>query len=1010
MGTCDHYQELIWDDLFGLLEAGDSASLRRHVAGCSTCQAERETAFAQHQLLADAARLDVDIPPFTPPASEEAPPLFPLPPPEARTAKRRIPVLPWLAAAAVLLLIGFPVGLYRYGRLRCEAALRAAEESVAQLVKERAGLQSQTETDRQKLLHTALARHLRLQAIGPAAYQPGAANQYRVWVTDLEGHPTDAPVTARLTDAGKPRNLDTKRAAGAGEMLVTLPANLSLTPQNTPRLELAAQGQEDVAPVRTYLRVLEPAYRTYLCTDKPVYHHGEPIYFRSLTLERFGLKAPEQEFTAVYTLADANGKEFQTLRGRTRKDGIGGGEFAFSPNWPAGEYTLTVAEGDHRFPPVSRRLWLQSAVPSPRKPAQAISDNLEVEFFPEGGDLVADLDNRVYFRVRTSQGRPADLKGRVVDSHDQEVVAVSTVRSDDRRTSTRGLGVFTLRPRAGETYQLRFTSPQGKEVRAALPPVQATGVVLSLPAAVGGPEEPVCVRLHQIGSDRNLLVALFCQGRLVGQELIASKSASTELRLVPTIPCTGVLRVTVFEERENQLRPVAERLAYRRPKKQLMLSVQTDKKSYAAGEDVRLEIGSRNENGKPEPAWLLVSVVDQAAFSRNKNAAEVSLPAYFHLTSELEQPEDLEQADILLGDSPGAAAALDLFLGTQGWRRFAEPDRDKAPALANARVFRRAQNLAEPAIVKLDNLEQVEGKCALFLHQASTELDEALSRRDEELVRQGKERLEAAQGAAQELRAYEDRAHTLLQLGVGLGGVALFAAACVLLATALVRLGRGRAGNRAYLAGAFAALLLCAFAVWGPARGWDGGSNSADQSAIARYAKILDRRLDLAALPLGTHRGMVASRAQSNGAGTAPHGSPGKQLAALGPNEDVNASRQSQEPVPASPIRRPFLGSIRAGSGSKPPVPEASSKSTLTYPLPVRAYAYLPSRPSGSSQEIPETILWQPILFAENGTAEVRFTLPLKTATYRIGVEGHSAGGRLGAVQEKLECRQSPTP
>ena len=284
MGTCDQYQELIWDDLFGLLEAGDSAGLRRHVAGCGICQAEMETAVAQHQLVAEAARLDVDIPPFNPPASEDPPPVLP---PEVRTAKRHIPVLPWLAAAAVLLLIGFPIGLYRYGRLRCEAALQAAEANVAQMIKERAALQAQAETDRKTLLHDALAKHLRLQVVGPVAYQPGAANPYRVWVTDLEGHPTDAPITARLTDAGEPRTLETKKSAGTGEMLVMLPAHLPLTPQNTPRLELMAQGQEDVTLVRTYLRVLEPAYRTYLATDKPVYHAGEPIYFRSLTLERF---------------------------------------------------------------------------------------------------------------------------------------------------------------------------------------------------------------------------------------------------------------------------------------------------------------------------------------------------------------------------------------------------------------------------------------------------------------------------------------------------------------------------------------------------------------------------------------------------------------------------------------------------------------------------------------------------------------------------------------------------
>ena len=51
-----------------------------------------------------------------------------------------------------------------------------------------------------------------------------------------------------------------------------------------------------------------------------------------------------------------------------------------------------------------------------------------------------------------------------------------------------------------------------------------------------------------------------------------------------------------------------------------------------------------------------------------------SMPTHFLLTTEVRRPEDLEYADFLLGPQPKAAQALDLLLGTQGWRRFAEQD------------------------------------------------------------------------------------------------------------------------------------------------------------------------------------------------------------------------------------------------------------------------------------------------------------------------------------------------
>ena len=48
------------------------------------------------------------------------------------------------------------------------------------------------------------------------------------------------------------------------------------------------------------------------------------------------------------------------------------------------------------------------------------------------------------------------------------------------------------------------------------------------------------------------------------------------------------------------------------------------------------------------------------------------MPTHFLLTTEVRRSEDLEYADFLLGTHPKAAEALDLLLGTQGWRRFAE--------------------------------------------------------------------------------------------------------------------------------------------------------------------------------------------------------------------------------------------------------------------------------------------------------------------------------------------------
>src|SRR5262249_18717316 len=76
--------------------------------------------------------------------------------------------------------------------------------------------------------------------------------------------------------------------------------------------------------------------------------------------------------------------------------------------------------------------------------------------------------------------------------------------------------------------------------------------------------------------------------------------------------------------------------------------------------------------GQPAPAVLMVAVVDKSVINLADEKTFRTMPTHFLLTTEVRQPEDLEHADFLLSNHPKAAATLDLLLGPQGWRRFAE--------------------------------------------------------------------------------------------------------------------------------------------------------------------------------------------------------------------------------------------------------------------------------------------------------------------------------------------------
>jgi hypothetical protein len=311
------------------------------------------------------------------------------------------------------------------------------------------------------------------------------------------------------------------------------------------------------------------------------------------------------------------------------------------------------------------------------KPLPIVLDKLAVDFFPEGGDLVAGVPNRVYFRVRTTTDRPAELTGRIVDKAGKVITQVQTVNDDNKAGVNQGLGLFAFTPEANNSYELKIDTPIGIKGQYVLPLPRADGVVLSVRDGVV--TDKIQVDVQNTGDERKLLVGAYCRGHLMDhttQTVPSGKNAN--ISLTPAKGVGGVYRITVFEEKKLENRsdwlPLAERLIYCRADRQLELNVESDKTSYVPGDRVKLKVTSLNEQEKSTPAIVLLSVVDQSVIKMIDDKTERAMPTHFYLTTEVEKAEDLEYADFLVSADPMAEVALDLLLGTQGWRRFIEQD------------------------------------------------------------------------------------------------------------------------------------------------------------------------------------------------------------------------------------------------------------------------------------------------------------------------------------------------
>ncbi|HYH97282.1 MG2 domain-containing protein [Hyalangium sp.] len=282
---------------------------------------------------------------------------------------------------------------------------------------------------------------------------------------------------------------------------------------------------------------------------------------------------------------------------------------------------------------------------------------LDLTLYPEGGDLVAGLPARVYFEARTPAQKPADLVGSVIDQATGQVVA--PVRSEHE-----GRGRFELTPRAGVKYALRIDEPSGIKKTFPLPEVKARGAILRTSEDVVPAGKPVTLSVSLSGVSKAKLTLSKREVEVASAQV----GAQGQVTLNPK-DADGVLVATVWD---SDGRPLAERLVFRQPEKAVNIEVRAEKKSYVPGEVVQLT-AKTTQNGKPVSAVVMLTVTDDAVLELiEKRDQAPQLPVMVLLEPEV---KELADAHVYLDEkNPKARLAVDLLLGTQGWRRFALAD------------------------------------------------------------------------------------------------------------------------------------------------------------------------------------------------------------------------------------------------------------------------------------------------------------------------------------------------
>lgn len=299
------------------------------------------------------------------------------------------------------------------------------------------------------------------------------------------------------------------------------------------------------------------------------------------------------------------------------------------------------------------------AVETATKTIPILLQTVDIAIYPEGGDLVAGLPNRVYIEGRTPAKKPADLAGIVVDRAGKQVATF--------RTAHEGRARFSFAPSKGETYSLRVTEPAGIKTTFHLPAVKESGAVISSASDITPRRKDVVVRVAATKAGE-YGVELSQRGKEISFKSVALGANGTNT-VAFTVPRTvdGVIIATVFDD---QKKPMAERLVFREPEHRLKVQVKADRTDYVPGDKVSLRVSTTDEDGKPVAAVVGLTATDSSVLEMiDKREQAPRLPVMALLEQEV---KDLADAHVYLDETnPKAPLATDLLLGTQGWRRFA---------------------------------------------------------------------------------------------------------------------------------------------------------------------------------------------------------------------------------------------------------------------------------------------------------------------------------------------------
>jgi hypothetical protein len=349
----------------------------------------------------------------------------------------------------------------------------------------------------------------------------------------------------------------------------------------------------------------------YVKTDRDLYISGEKVWLKIYKLKSLTL-TPEKVSKIVYIeLLDADNNPVNQLKAAI--DGFSGSaEFKLPDTLRTGNYFIR-----------SYTNWMQNfsedlfsyrriSVINPFKindikiPA-AHQGADTVIFFPEGGNMVADMPGLIGFKSTGSDGEPVNISGAIINSRSDTLSHI--------KTDYEGYGLTTIEPSGNDRLFLVTRDYYGRTRKFKLPVVKTEGIRLSVPPE--SEKSPVLVNIVMskgfAPADTNIYLVINATG-LSGLKKKINLKREANINLLRKDMPSGLAHIMIVDGKETAL---ADRWVYNEAAQSLIYHISIPKDSYSSREKIEMTITATDRNGHPAESDFSISVAKAVTVGDN---------------------------------------------------------------------------------------------------------------------------------------------------------------------------------------------------------------------------------------------------------------------------------------------------------------------------------------------------------------------------------------------------------